>query len=798
MYDSIVEKINKQNWTEAMRELTGTLSENIFDEQLAILAATVFFATNNMVQAREIITRGLQLNYKNYELWLILGHTYEITNIDQAYLCYENALFYCNDETDAEVIRHFMDNLAENDSLCVNKCAIIILSYNSLHFTKECIESIRNTCPESAYEIIVVDNASEDGSIQWLREQQDIVLQCNGKNAGFPAGCNQGIRLAQKESDIFLLNNDTILPPNALFWLRMGLYENEKVGATGAVSNYVSNFQKVDWNCQTREDFLNAAVYNNLPMGRPYEARTYLVGFAMLLRRNVLEEVGYLDELFSPGTYEDDDLGLRLCEKGYNVVLCRNSFIFHYGSGGGSNRQKWNDQYSRNKAKLADKWGFDPDKYLVIRYDITGRIQANEELPLKILEVGCGLGLTLMALKGRFPNAELYGIENNKNLWSLIPAWLNICHCGLETGTLPYQKGYFDAVIIGEAFDRSFDQAAMVEKYAEYLNENGAILTRDHVLKRNDILSVKSSTEKTPSIAMCVFTHDHPETVQYVLSKICLNYYFHGIDIYYYDSSEEDTTRKIVEAWIHKGYTNLYYVDTRGLKNVSEKMIAVSKGEGLSRQYDYIWPSKDRTIWLQDTLDAIREHIVEYPDIMYLEVRGNDKDPEKNIYGDGIKLYRDHSLGLTSMDTTLYKYAATWADAERVKEICDRAVGFQHFCLALTKLAEINDPKLCILQGKRITLYNVTAKSTWEKHAFRTWKDAWINVNEMLPECYMPYREWVIKYVASQPWLLGGVARLRELKEAGALTVEKLDEIEVNWEKVSDIPFEEVKKIAES
>ena len=51
--------------------------------------------------------------------------------------------------------------------------------------------------------------------------------------------------MAEKESDIMLLNNDTIMTPNALFWFRMGLYENDQVGSTGSVSNYVTNGQAV-------------------------------------------------------------------------------------------------------------------------------------------------------------------------------------------------------------------------------------------------------------------------------------------------------------------------------------------------------------------------------------------------------------------------------------------------------------------------------------------------------------------------------------------------------------------------
>lgn len=798
MYDTIIEKINDRNWAEATRELAALISENKLDEQLSILAATVLTATDHIEEARKVIAEGLKLNYRNYELWLILGQTYEAVNINQAYLCYENALFYCSNSADAEVIKSFLENIRSCDNFSVNKCAIVVLSYNALQYTRECIESIRATCPQSAYEIIVIDNASNDGSVQWLRKQQDITLQCNEENVGFPAGCNQGIKLAQKDSDIFLLNNDTVLPPNALFWLRMGLYKGDNVGAAGAVSNCVSNFQQVQWNCQTKDEFLSASVQNNLPMARPYERRIYLVGFAMLIRRKALEEVGYLDEIFTPGTYEDNDMGFKLCEKGYEIILCRNSFIYHYGSGGGSNTQKWNHLYARNAAKLADKWGFDPNKYLVVWKDAVDRLQADELAPLKILEAGCGLGLTLMALKNRFPNAEVYGIEGNRNLWPLIPEYLNVSYCGPETGTVPCSKGYFDLIFLGDVFDNSYNQTALVRKYAEHLNENGLLILHGDVLKKRDILFEERNSGEKPSIAMCMFTHNHPNTVAQVLAATCLNYYFHGIDVYWYDSSEDDETLRIVESWINRGYTNLYYVRAKGLQ-LADKWIAVSQGEGLVKRYDYIWPSKDRTIWPKMTLGAVKEHIVECPDIMYLEVRGNALEPENNLYRDGITLYQRHSLGLTSIDTTLYRYDSVFSDTAEYLNALEITESFTHFYLILKKLAESKNLKLCVLQGKRVTLYDVATKYGWEKEnrSFYTWKDSWIAANEALPDCYAPYREQVIKDVASQPWLLGGIGRLKELKAKGVLIVEKLNEIEKDWERVSDIPFELVKKIAE-
>ena len=92
--------------------------------------------------------------------------------------------------------------------------SIVILTYNKLNYTKKCIESIRKyTCKES-YEIIVVDNASTDGTIEWLKTQSDIITIFNKENLGFPKGCNQGIEIAQG-SEILLLNNDVIVTPFA-------------------------------------------------------------------------------------------------------------------------------------------------------------------------------------------------------------------------------------------------------------------------------------------------------------------------------------------------------------------------------------------------------------------------------------------------------------------------------------------------------------------------------------------------------------------------------------------------------
>lgn len=269
----------KGDYEEAQRQMNNR-ENNIRPVYRAIFEASLAFGEGDDQKAWREIAEGLKSDGRNYELYVMLGEYYMPRNPQQAYLCYENALFYCDDEEDSGAICRMLSDLSE-EGVSVPKTAIVILSYNLLGMTRDCIESIRKTTYEDTREIIVVDNASSDGSAEWLRKQKDIKLLCNKENTGFPAGCNQGIELAEKEADILLLNNDTVMTDNALFWLRMGLYEKKKVGSTGCVSNYVSNLQAVVENGKSRQFYLDFARENNVPFENPYLPKVYLVGFAL-------------------------------------------------------------------------------------------------------------------------------------------------------------------------------------------------------------------------------------------------------------------------------------------------------------------------------------------------------------------------------------------------------------------------------------------------------------------------------------------------------------------------------------
>lgn len=789
MYEKLKEYVNNADWTNAIAELKKEFAQDHFDVELAVLAATIFFANGSIEQARKAISRGLSLDSKNYELWLLLGQTYAPYNVNQSYLCYENALFYCDVEDDAVVIREFMEMTRQVEGFSVTKTAFVILSYNHLDYTKGCIESIHATCPESAYEICIVDNNSaEKECVEWLRKQPDIKLQVNDYNAGFPGGCNQGIALAEKDSDIFLLNNDTIMCENSLFWLRMGLYENDGVGATGSISNYVSNLQQAPFRCDSPEEYVVKGAKNNLPMDAPYEHKIYLVGFAVLIKRAAIDEINNLDERFFPGTYEDNDLGLKLRNAGWDVLLCRNSFIFHYGSGGGSNTKKWDSQYSVNEQKLDEKWGFRTVNYLFPNRFLARGLSTDRNREFNVLEINCGLGASLLFLKSFFPNIHVFGVEKDEKLCDIASNYLEVVN-GDIGNQLPFEEKSFDYVLFGIGRLRIDEVQPVINWAQKYLKEDGVIITDANIprfMNRDEELLKKYENK----LAICIFTHNHPDVVKKVALSAANIWYEYGIDVYYYDSSESNDTKEVIDMFIELGYDNLFYKRIDGA--IFEKMSDIISG-GLNKSYQYVLPSKDRSYYDEDTYRALLDATFLGNEYICINPFTNSESFEIGEV-ELLDFYLSSCRALTSIDTVAYKMNTFATDLKLYTSATDLFPSFPHYYLLLEQCAK-RCKKPLMIEGP-ILLYDIPAKSSWSDVVFKVWEDEWVKVNEALPSVYNLGKTAVMKHVAGLSWILGGTERLTELHENGVLIPEKLPQIKNNWSKISAIPFEIVEKIA--
>lgn len=213
--------------------------------------------------------------------------------------------------------------------------SIVMLTYNELDCTRECLESIERNTPEP-HEVILVDNGSSDGTLPFLRElcarMSQYRLIENGENLGFAAGCNIGMRQA-KGGRILLLNNDVVVTRGWLAGLLECLEREPHSAIVGPMTNEIAGAQRVREtsyrNTEELEQFARSFRRENAGRRIPVDR---VVGFAMLFSRELMESVGELDQSFGTGNFEDDDYCLRAVLAGFSCVIAGDVFIHHYGS----------------------------------------------------------------------------------------------------------------------------------------------------------------------------------------------------------------------------------------------------------------------------------------------------------------------------------------------------------------------------------------------------------------------------------------------------------------------------------
>ena len=270
----------------------------------------------------------------------------------------------------------------------MTQVAVIVLSYNSLEeTTKPCLESIFAARTDADFEVLVVDNASTDNTRDYLSEMQgrhaNLKLILNPENKGFAGGNNQGIRAvtgdcpdfrghraegmvgengtvpfaaAVKADFCVLLNSDTRVTDHWLDKFLAFAAAHGEVGLLGPVSNTVGNEQVIYLPAGDPQAVIQA--------GCQYAARqesnwfyTSLLGFfCVMIRKQVFQKIGLLDENFGLGFFEDDDFCVRASDQGFKLACLEGVFIYHRGS---ASFGKWDasDLFRKNRRYFEEKNG---------------------------------------------------------------------------------------------------------------------------------------------------------------------------------------------------------------------------------------------------------------------------------------------------------------------------------------------------------------------------------------------------------------------------------------------------------
>lgn len=235
----------------------------------------------------------------------------------------------------------------------IKDLTVSIVSYNSLNFLRDCLNSILENPPSLKYEIIVVDNASADGSCELVQKNfPQVKLLRNSKNTGFAAANNKAISKTNSKY-ILLINSDCKVYKNSLDNLVSFMEKNKKVGIAGP--KIINSDGSVQLSCRKFPSIFNAAFHTiltnivpNNPFSRKYKLADvnrdtpfevdWVSGSAMIIRRKALEDTGLIDERYFMYV-EDLDLCYRMWQKSWKVYYYPCANILHHIGGSSGNSE---------------------------------------------------------------------------------------------------------------------------------------------------------------------------------------------------------------------------------------------------------------------------------------------------------------------------------------------------------------------------------------------------------------------------------------------------------------------------
>lgn len=256
-----------------------------------------------------------------------------------------------------------------------SEVSIIVLNWNNAPDTIACLRSLQRLHGSPRHHVIVVDNGSNDGSAQTIRQTlPDVLLLETGRNLGYAGGNNYGIRyaLAQGAGYFCILNNDVTVAPDFLTPMLAAFQTYEGVGITTPL---IAEMAKPDqtWELGTALN-RQTGIVSRLHGGEPVSALQTLAPFAvdiasgaaMLARREVFERVGLLDEGFFL-YYEETDWCLAVQRAGYKILAVPSAMVWHKVSATVGQTSPLTDYYMlRNHLRLISRHWSGPARWRLL------------------------------------------------------------------------------------------------------------------------------------------------------------------------------------------------------------------------------------------------------------------------------------------------------------------------------------------------------------------------------------------------------------------------------------------------
>ncbi|AFM01825.1 putative glycosyltransferase [Desulfitobacterium dehalogenans ATCC 51507] len=368
--------------------------------------------------------------------------------------------------------------------------SVIVVGYNNLYkHTKICVECILNYTLDEDYELILVDNGSTDGTLEFfesVKHPKKKIIKIT-KNIGLFFGINSGIEIARGKF-IAVISNDIYVTKNWLANLLKCAFSDERIGMIVPVSDNVSNLQAVDLDFNDFEDMQKKAAEFNKSNPRKWHEHLRLITAMAFYRRTCLDMLGKQDYGFFHD-FGDDDITFRVRRAGYKAILCKDVFVQHAGI---ATRDPEVIRMSLEKGRTAfqekyygiDAWD-DVNNFETSMMSFVKANKVSSKYAPNILGVDVRCGTPILELKntlreqGSF-NAELSAFSTKAKYWFDLKT---ICNGRVETDRPEYilqhfEEGYFNYIVVGQPLNSYGDPFLMLGYFLRLLKSDGQLLLK--------------------------------------------------------------------------------------------------------------------------------------------------------------------------------------------------------------------------------------------------------------------------------------------------------------------------------
>ncbi len=247
-----------------------------------------------------------------------------------------------------------------------NEVTIIIPFVNNHELTLNTVYSIKNVV-KIPIKILLIDDGSKEEELQKIKEGitsfDEVTIIKNNYEHGFSSAINRG--LIEVDTDFIILANNDIVVTKGAIERYLTLARKKEIGIIGCYTNYASGIQQTDEIIYDNlEDLYKLAEQFSEKYKNTYVYFPRVAFFFTLIKKEVVDKIGGLDERFNPGNYEDDDFCLRAYLAGYKIAIAKDVFIHHYGSKSfnESGLEYYKALLKKNETKFKEKWGSTPDE----------------------------------------------------------------------------------------------------------------------------------------------------------------------------------------------------------------------------------------------------------------------------------------------------------------------------------------------------------------------------------------------------------------------------------------------------